>query len=111
MYIRIIHKIASCSNTASSQDFVAGPNSLTAISMMTNPPRDIEKQGPQHPNRFHHLFLATMGWYALGHIDVKEFLQKAEDDSYWGKHNERFCEAAGQITTAVRRLVFPILLL
>jgi hypothetical protein len=81
--------------------------------MTTNPSSrsyDIEKQYPQHPTHFHHLFLATMSWYVLGHIDVKEFLQKAEeDDSYWEKHNKRFCEAAGQITTVVSILVCPIL--
>ncbi|OJA14416.1 hypothetical protein AZE42_07673 [Rhizopogon vesiculosus] len=48
--------------------------------------------------RLHHLFLATMGWYVLGHIHVEEFLWDVEMN--WEKHNARFREAVSQITTA-----------
>jgi len=54
-------------------------------------------------HRLHLLFLTTMGWYVLGHIDVEEFLWDMETN--WEKHNTRFREAVSQITTADWSLV------
>ncbi|OAX33677.1 hypothetical protein K503DRAFT_504578 [Rhizopogon vinicolor AM-OR11-026] len=99
------------SNTAMPEALIAAPTTYCPTLMTINlhsPSRrsgDIENQH-QFPSpsstgingRLHLLFLATMSWYGLGHIHVEEFLRDVEMN--WEKHNARFREAIGQITTA-----------
>lgn len=103
---------------------VAAPTFLCKVSMMTyinSPSRylgDVEKQQLQHclwrlphllsyrlpsgiDDRFYRLFMSVMGWFVLGHVDAKKFLEGVEKNDDWEKHNARFRDAVGQITTAV----------
>jgi hypothetical protein len=58
---------------------------------------------------FCRLFLATMGWYVLGQIDIKDFLDDVERSGDWEKHNARFRDAVCQINTAVSIDLIPAL--
>jgi hypothetical protein len=50
-----------------------------------------------------------MGWYVLGQIDIKDFLDDVERSGDWEKHNARFRDAVCQINTAVSIDLIPAL--